>query len=40
MKEIKILMITNVLGVSAMMAFIAVVGPIVRELGLEEWLLV
>lgn len=37
MKEIKILMITNVLGVSAMMAFIAVVGPIVRELGLEEW---
>ena len=37
MKEIKILMLVNVLCVSAMMAFLAVVGPIVRELGLEEW---
>jgi len=37
MKEIKILMFINVLCVSAMMAFLAVVGPIVRELHLEEW---
>jgi len=37
MKEIKILMVINVLCVSAMMAFLAVVGPIVRELGLQEW---
>ena len=37
MKEIKILMLINVLCVSAMMAFLAVVGPIVRELGLQEW---
>jgi DHA1 family tetracycline resistance protein-like MFS transporter len=37
MKEIKILMIVNVLCVSAMMAFLAVVGPIIRELGLQEW---
>lgn len=37
MKEIKILMIVNVLCISAMMAFLAVVGPIIRELHLEEW---
>lgn len=37
MKEIKILMLINILCVSAMMAFLAVVGPIVRELGLQEW---
>jgi len=37
LKEIKPLMITNILCVSAMMAFLAVVGPIVRELGLQEW---
>jgi MFS family permease len=37
MKEIKILMFINILCVSAMMAFLAVVGPIVRELNLQEW---
>jgi len=37
MKEIKILMMINVLCISAMMAFLAVVGPIIRELGLQEW---
>lgn len=37
MKEIKILMLINMLCVSAMMAFLAVIGPIVRELGLQEW---
>ena len=37
MKEIKILMFINILCVCAMMAFLAVVGPIVRQLGLEEW---
>jgi MFS transporter, DHA1 family, tetracycline resistance protein len=37
MKEIKILMVVNVLCISAMMAFLAVVGPIIRELNLEEW---
>jgi len=37
MKEIKILMVVNILCISAMMAFLAVVGPIIRELNLEEW---
>lgn len=37
MKEMKILMLINILCVSAMMAFLSVVGPIVRELGLKEW---
>jgi len=37
MKELKILMLINVLCISAMMAFLAVVGPIVRELHLQEW---
>ncbi|MDD2640361.1 MAG: MFS transporter [Arcobacteraceae bacterium] len=37
MKEIKPLMVTNILCVSAMMAFLAVVGPIIRTLNLEEW---
>lgn len=37
MKEIKILMLVNVLCISAMMAFLAVVGPIIRELKLQEW---
>lgn len=37
MKEINILIIINILCVSAMMAFLSVVGPIIRELGLQEW---
>lgn len=37
MKEIKVLIFINILCVCAMMAFLAVVGPIVRELKLEEW---
>jgi len=37
MKEIRVLMMINILCVSAMMAFLAVVGPIIRELGLQEW---
>lgn len=37
MKEIKVLMLVNVLCVSAMMAFLAVVGPIIRALNMEEW---
>ncbi|WP_324171847.1 MFS transporter [Sulfurimonas sp.] len=37
MKEIKILMLVNVLCVSAMMAFLAVVGPIIRALNMQEW---
>lgn len=30
-------MIVNILSVSAMMAFLAVVGPVVRGLGMQEW---
>lgn len=37
MKEIKILVIINILCASASMAFLAVVGPIIRALNLEEW---
>ncbi len=37
MREIKILMLVNILCVSAMMAFLSVVGPIVRALGMAEW---
>lgn len=37
MKEIKVLIFINILCVCAMMAFLSVVGPIVRELKLEEW---
>lgn len=37
MKEIKILLIANIFCVSAMMAFLAVIGPIIRALHLEEW---
>ncbi len=37
MKEIKVLMLVNVLCVSAMMAFLAVVGPIIRALNMQEW---
>jgi len=33
MKEIKVLMMINILCVSAMMAFLAVVGPIFKILG-------
>ncbi|ADD68367.1 major facilitator superfamily MFS_1 [Denitrovibrio acetiphilus DSM 12809] len=37
MKEIKPLMIANILCISALMAFLSVVGPLIRELGLQEW---
>lgn len=37
MKEIKILMLVNIFSVSAMMAFLAVVGPIIRALNMQEW---
>ncbi|NVJ54534.1 MAG: MFS transporter [Campylobacteraceae bacterium] len=37
MKEIKPLMAVNILCVSSMMAFLAVVGPIIRRLNLQEW---
>ncbi|WP_419774582.1 MFS transporter [Halarcobacter sp.] len=37
MKEIKPLMAVNILCVSSMMAFLAVVGPIIRKLNLQEW---
>jgi len=37
MKEIKALMFVNIFCVSAMMAFLAVAGPVVRGLGLQEW---
>ncbi|MGD9596386.1 MAG: MFS transporter, partial [Wolinella sp.] len=37
MKEINALLLTNILYVSAMMAFLSVVGPIIRALGMAEW---
>ncbi len=37
MKAIRPLIFTNILCVSAMMAFLAVIGPIIRILGLKEW---
>lgn len=37
MKEIKPLMLVNILCATAGMAFMPVVGPIVRNLGLQEW---
>ncbi|ADU66636.1 MFS transporter [Desulfurispirillum indicum] len=37
MTELRPLLIANALCVSAMMAFVAVVGPLVRALGLAEW---
>ena len=37
MKELKFLIIVNILCVSAMMAFLSVVGPIIRALNLQEW---
>lgn len=37
MKEMKVLMLVNIFCVSAMMAFLAVVGPIIRSLNMEEW---
>lgn len=37
MKEIKPLMLITILCVSSMMAFLAVVGPIIRKVGLQEW---
>ncbi len=37
MKEMKTLMVVNLLCVAAMMAFLAVVGPIIRALHMQEW---
>lgn len=37
MKEFKFLIIVNILCVSAMMAFLSVVGPIIRALNMQEW---
>lgn len=37
MKEIKPLIVITILCVSSMMAFLAVVGPIIRKLNLQEW---
>ncbi len=37
MKELKILMIVNILCVSAMMAFLSIIAPLIRELNLQEW---
>lgn len=37
MKEMKTLMIVNILCVAAMMAFLAVVGPLIRALRMQEW---
>ncbi|MGE4319231.1 MAG: MFS transporter [Deferribacterales bacterium] len=36
-KAVKSIVAVNILCVAAMMSFLAVVGPIVRELGLMEW---
>jgi MFS family permease len=36
-KEFKFLLFVNIACASAMMAFLSVVGPIVRKLGLQEW---
>jgi len=37
MRDVKILLLFNTLCLTAMMAFVPVIGPIVRELGLAEW---
>ncbi len=37
MKEIKLLMLINVLCSSAVMVFVAIIAPIIRELGMQEW---
>lgn len=37
MKNVRILLIFNTLSVTALMAFVPVIGPIIRELGLSEW---
>ncbi len=37
MKEMKTLMVVNILCVAAMMAFLAVVGPLIRVLHMQEW---
>lgn len=37
MKEIKPLMVIMILCVASMMAFLAVVGPIIRRLNMQEW---
>lgn len=37
MKDLRVLLIFNTINIAAMMAFLPVVGPIVRELGMQEW---
>lgn len=37
MQQVRILLIFNIINVAAMMAFLPVIGPIVRELGMQEW---
>lgn len=37
MQNLRILLIFNTLSVTALMAFVPVIGPIIRELGLSEW---
>lgn len=37
MKEIKILIFINILCMSSMMAFLSIIGPLVRKLNLLEW---
>lgn len=37
MPEIRLLMLASTFCIAAMMAFVAVIGPVARELGLSEW---
>lgn len=37
MRDLKLLLLFNALSITAMTAFIPVIGPIIRELGLSEW---
>ncbi|MGP1561182.1 MAG: MFS transporter [Helicobacteraceae bacterium] len=37
MKEIKLLMLINMLCSSAVMVFVAIIAPIIRELSMQEW---
>lgn len=37
MQNLRALLVFNMLSVTALMAFVPVIGPIVRELGLSEW---
>ncbi len=37
MNELRALFLFNTLSLTAMMAFVPVIGPIIRELGMQEW---